>query len=223
MIAPMVRCEANKISALIGARILQAGGKSLLALPARPLHIVAMERTDSPSLDVLMLRIRDHRDQTAFAELFEQMAPRLKAYLMGKGGGVQMAEDVLQNVMLKIWHRAVTFDPDKASAASWIFTIARNARVDMLRKTIKPNLDPEETDLQPNPEPSAEDMVDLAQASEQLRHAIKTLPEEQRDILRLAYFADLSHGEIAAQTGLALGTVKSRLRLALGKLRKELS
>ncbi len=222
MIAPMVPCVADKISVPIIAQFQPARDKSLLALSARPLHIIAMERTDSPSLDALMLRIRDHRDRTAFAALFEQMAPRLKAYLMGKEGGAQMVEDVLQNVMLKIWHRAVTFNPEKASATTWIFTIARNARVDMLRKTIKPVLDPEEPDLQPNPEPGAEDIVDLAQASEQLCHAITTLPDEQREILNLAYFSDLSHGEIAAKTGLALGTVKSRLRLALGKLRKEL-
>lgn len=162
-------------------------------------------------------RIRDHQDQTAFAELFRHFAPRIKAFLMKSGAEATMAEECAQEVMATLWRKAHMFDPSRASVATWIFTIARNRRIDALRKQRRP--EPEELTWGPEAEPDQEDVLTLQQESKQLRRALTELPDAQRELIERAYFGDLSHSEIAAQTGLPLGTIKSRIRLALDRLR----
>jgi len=164
-----------------------------------------------------MERIRAHRDQAAFAELFRYFAPRVKAFLMKSGAGEALAEECTQEVMATLWHKAELFDPSRASVATWIFTIARNRKIDALRKQRRP--EPEELTWGPEAEPAQDDIVALQQESEQLREAIAALPAKQRELIERAYFGDLSHSEIAAETGLPLGTIKSRIRLALDRLR----
>ncbi|MFK7754755.1 MAG: sigma-70 family RNA polymerase sigma factor [Sedimentitalea sp.] len=162
-------------------------------------------------------RINDDRDETAFAELFQHFAPRVKAFLMRSGADAAMAEECAQDVMATLWRKAHLFDPARASAATWIFTIARNRRIDALRKQRRP--EPEDLTWGPEAEPDQEDVLSLQQESEILRDALNALPHAQKDLIERAYFGDLSHSEIAAQTGLPLGTIKSRIRLALERLR----
>ncbi|WP_299552175.1 sigma-70 family RNA polymerase sigma factor [uncultured Tateyamaria sp.] len=164
-----------------------------------------------------MVRIRDDRDQAAFAALFAHFAPRVKGFLMKSGADASLAEECAQEVMATCWHKAHMFDPARASVATWIFTIARNRRIDVLRKQRRP--EPEDLAWGPEEEPDQADVMALQQESEQLGQAIKELPEAQRELIQKAYLGDLSHSEIAAQTGLPLGTIKSRIRLALERLR----
>ncbi|WP_336512055.1 sigma-70 family RNA polymerase sigma factor [Pseudaestuariivita rosea] len=162
-------------------------------------------------------RIRDHQDQSAFAALFRHFAPRVKAFLMKSGASESLAEEVTQEVMATLWHKAHMFDPARASVATWIFTIARNRKIDALRKQRRP--EPEDLPWGPEAEPDQEDILALQQDTEQLARALQELPEKQRDLVERAYFGDLSHSEIAAATGLPLGTIKSRIRLALERMR----
>ncbi len=164
-----------------------------------------------------LIRIRDHKDQTAFAELFQHFAPRVKGFLVKSGSDASLAEECAQEVMATCWHKAHMFDPARASVATWIFTIARNKKIDVLRKQRRP--EPEDLEWGPEEEPDQADVLTLQQESEQLGRAISELPHAQRELIEKAYFGDLSHSEIAAQTGLPLGTIKSRIRLALERLR----
>jgi len=163
-------------------------------------------------------RIQADQDQRAFAELFAHFAPRVKAFLMKSGASPSMAEECTQEVMATLWHKAHLFDPSRASVATWIFTIARNKKIDALRKQRRP--EPENLEWGPEAEPEAADILVLQQESQQLTEAMTALPSQQRELIEKAYFGDLSHSEIAAETGLPLGTIKSRLRLALSKLRQ---
>ena len=162
-------------------------------------------------------RIKDHQDQAAFADLFRHFAPRIKAFLMKSGAEATMAEECAQEVMATLWRKAHMFDPSRASVATWIFTIARNRRIDALRKQRRP--EPEDLTWGPEAEPDQEDVLTLQQETTQLHQALSNLPEAQRKLIERAYFGDLSHSEIAAETGLPLGTIKSRIRLALDRLR----
>ena len=161
--------------------------------------------------------IKDRQDQTAFAALFEHFAPRVKAFLMKSGADAALAEETTQEVMATLWTKAHMFDPSRASVATWIFTIARNRSIDAIRKQRRP--EPEDLPWGPEAEPDQEDALALQQESTKLAQALSELPEKQRILVERAYFGDLSHSEIAAETGLPLGTIKSRIRLALDRLR----
>lgn len=164
-----------------------------------------------------MVRVRDQRDRKAFAALFTHFAPRIKGFLIKSGADAAMAEECAQDVMTTLWHKAAQFDPTRASVATWIFTIARNRRIDMLRRQRRP--EPEDLTWGPEPEPDQADVIALAQETDQLKAAMEMLPDVQRDLIEKAYFGDLSQAEIAKITGLPLGTIKSRIRLALDRLR----
>lgn len=164
-----------------------------------------------------MARIKTSQDREAFAELFDHFGPRVKAFLMKSGSNMTMAEECAQDVMVTLWRKAHMFDPSRASVSTWIFTIARNRRIDLLRKERRP--EPDELTWGPEAEPEPSEVIGLQQESEQLVAAIAGLPEKQRELIQKAYFGDLTHSEIAAETGLPLGTIKSRIRLALERLR----
>lgn len=169
----------------------------------------------------LLLRVRDAQDETAFAALFSHFAPRIKGFLMRSGSTEAMAEEVAQEVMVTVWHKARLFDPMRAGAATWIFSIARNRRIDVLRKQRRP--EPEDLGWGPEPETDQAAAMMLQQESEKLAEALRALPSNQRELIERAYFGELSHSEIAAETGLPLGTIKSRIRLALDRLRRAMS
>lgn len=165
--------------------------------------------------------VASSRDAAAFARLFSHFAPRVKAFLMKSGADAAMAEECAQDVMATVWHKAASFDPARASAATWIFTIARNRRIDTLRRERRP--EPEDLTWGPEAEPDQEDALTMQQETERLSVAIAALPEKQRVLIERAYFGDLSHSEIAEATGLPLGTIKSRIRMALERLRHRMS
>lgn len=169
--------------------------------------------------DRLIAQIASDRDKQAFALLYKHFAPRLKAFLLRSGLPNAVAEELAQEAMLSVWRKATYFDPQRAGAATWIFTIARNLRIDYLRRdrtTSAPDVEPEETvdDVQ-----NGETFLIRAEREERLRIAMKSLSPEQATIVRLSFFNEKPHSEIASELGLPLGTVKSRVRLALGKLR----
>ena len=164
-----------------------------------------------------LAKIRESQDQRAFQQVFMHFAPRVKGFLMRSGADASLAEECTQEVMATVWTKAHLFDPSRASVATWIFTIARNRKIDALRKQRRP--EPEDLDWGPEAEPDPDDILVLQQESDVLTQALAELPQKQRDLIEKAYFGDLSHSEIADQTGLPLGTIKSRIRLALDRLR----
>lgn len=167
-----------------------------------------------------MYAIRDAQDRAAFAEIFAHFAPRVKGFLMKSGASADLAEDVTQEVMATLWRKAHMFDPAKASVSTWIFTIARNRRIDVLRKQRRP--EPEDLPWGPEAEPDQEEVLAHQQDCEQLGEALASLPDKQKDLIIRAYYGDLTHSEIAEDTGLPLGTIKSRIRLALDRLRHQM-
>jgi RNA polymerase sigma factor (sigma-70 family) len=167
----------------------------------------------------LLVAVAEHRDKQAFADLFAHYGPRIKSYLMRQGADAASAEELSQEAMLSVWRKADRFDASKASAGTWIFTVARNLRIDALRKENRPNFDPEDPAFVPDEEVAPDDAVEIGETQKQIRAAIAQLPEEQAEVIRLSFYEDKPHGEIAEELNLPLGTVKSRLRLATRKVR----
>jgi RNA polymerase sigma-70 factor (ECF subfamily) len=169
----------------------------------------------------LMIRVRDRQDRAAFAALFRHFAPRIKGFLMKGGAGAALAEECAQEAMAVLWQKAHLFDPARASVSTWVFTIARNRRIDALRRLRRP--EPEDLPWGPEPEPDQAEVYEAQQETKRLGAALALLPEKQRVLIERAYYGDMSHSEIAAETGLPLGTIKSRIRLALDRLRQGMS
>ena len=170
----------------------------------------------------LIVQIAQERDKTAFAQVFDHFAPRLKAYLVRLGAETAAAEELTQEVMITLWRKADLFDPSRATAATWLFRIARNRRIDALRRDRSALLDAEDPSLRPAAPNDPDDEIDARLREDRIRLALTTLPDEQRDLIRRAFFSGLSHSQIAEDTGLPLGTVKSRIRLAFTRLRRTL-
>jgi RNA polymerase sigma-70 factor (ECF subfamily) len=166
--------------------------------------------------------VADHSDRAAFADLFNHFAPRIKAFMAGRGCEPGLAEDIAQEAMVAVWRKAAMFDPGKASAATWIFTIARNLHIDRIRRENRPEPDPEDPFFRPEPETPADEVLSQRQMADGVRAALASLPPEQRDVISLAYFEDEAHSAIAEKLNIPLGTVKSRIRLAFGRLRDSL-
>jgi RNA polymerase sigma-70 factor (ECF subfamily) len=166
----------------------------------------------------LVEAIAARRDRAAFARLFDWYAPRVKGYLLRLGLPAAEAEEAAQDVLVAVWRKAETFDRRQASVSTWIFRIARNRRIDLFRRQ-KGALDPDEPMLQPEPPLAADVGMEAAERETQVRAALSDLPPEQLDLIRRAFYEGLTHSDIAEATGLALGTVKSRLRLAFVKLK----
>jgi len=169
----------------------------------------------------LVRRVAQAQDADAFAALFDHFGPRVKGFLMKSGATHSVAEECAQDVMITVWNKAALFDPTRASVATWVYTIARNRRIDMARRDRRP--EPEDLSWGPEEEPDQFDALSLQQETEKLAVALRQLPTAQRDMIEKAYFGDLTHSEIASATGLPLGTIKSRIRLALERLRQSLS
>jgi RNA polymerase sigma-70 factor (ECF subfamily) len=169
-------------------------------------------------MDALLGRVAVNQDRAAFAVLFAHFAPRVKAYLLRLGAPSGVAEELAQETLLSVWRKARLFDPAKASAATWLFTIARNLRIDAIRREKRPELDPE--DFMPEPDADADAGLMLAENEGRLRLALKELPADQIQVVELSFFADKPHSQIAIELDIPLGTVKSRLRLAMGRLKR---
>lgn len=166
--------------------------------------------------------VAENQNRTAFAELFNHFGPRVKAYLIRLGSDDTMAEEVTQDVMVTVWRKAALFDRSKSSAATWLFRIARNRRIDMLRRKRTVNVDTETMVIEDENLPDPNETLDEDKRQARIRKALAQLPEQQLQLVELAFFTELSHSQIAEETGLPLGTVKSRIRLAFGRLRRVL-
>ena len=174
-----------------------------------------------PAVDhaVLIQAVAARADRGAFAVLFRHFAPRVKTLLMRAGLDAGAAEELAQETMLTVWRKAALFDPARATAATWIFTIARNLRIDAHRRERHPDTllpDPPEEPL------GADHLLSAGERGARVAEAVADLPAEQAEIVHAAFFLDQPHAEIERQLGVPLGTVKSRLRLAMAKLRAAL-
>ena len=178
--------------------------------------------TDGRRLAELVRRIAAVSDRTAFAELFEVLAPRVRSFLIRLGSDGGTAEELTQEVMLAVWHSARQFDPSQAAVTTWVYTIARNRRIDWLRRERWAEPDPDDPLFVQEKVDSAETDVETAERQSRLHRAIADLPEEQAQLIYMAFFQDKAHSGIAVERNLPLGTVKSRLRLAMTRLKKAL-
>ncbi|PZM09608.1 sigma-70 family RNA polymerase sigma factor [Rhizobium tubonense] len=181
-----------------------------------------MDAEERQRFAALAKAVADRRDQRAFSELFDYFAPRLKSWLLRQRMPAGEAEELVQEVMVVLWHKASLYDPSRSSLSTWIFRIARNRRIDAQRRLRTRVLDDTDPALQPTAEIAADAVMENEGRDIKVRAALAELPQEQQALLRAAFFLGQSHSEIAAATGLPLGTVKSRIRLAFGKLRKSL-
>jgi RNA polymerase sigma-70 factor (ECF subfamily) len=183
---------------------------------------VAAEVTTPDEFADLVMAVATKRDRTAFARLFDFYAPRVYAYLLHLRLDPGVADELTQDVMTTLWQKAELFDRTKSSVGTWLFRIAHNRRIDVHRRSREDAVpEPRPTDT-PDPSPAPDDELDMSRREASIRVALRLLPEAQLDLIRLAFFEGLSHGDIASQTGLPLGTVKSRLRLAFSRLRRTL-
>jgi len=190
-----------------------------------PMPRAEKSTTAAANWSELVQAISVRRDRAAFIQLFNHFAPRIKAYILRSGAREAAAEEIAQETMLSVWRKAETYDPNSAGAAAWIFTIARNLRIDAIRREkwetpIK--FDPDEgesADLQIDERPTPEAAVAASQLEISVRKALEQLPSDQLRVIELSFFQDVPHGDIAEQLQIPLGTVKSRVRLALSRLR----
>jgi RNA polymerase sigma-70 factor (ECF subfamily) len=187
--------------------------------PAFPARLIAPSEGFAVVRDwsQCIVAIAARRDRQEFAALFAYFGPRLKGFFLRLGVPVNTAEDLAQETMLAVWRKADRFDPSRAAASTWIFTVARNLRIDLKRRERNPAQLAEFYDGADEPTPS--DNVLSAERDGRIRHALTALSPEQADVIRLAFYEDRPHSEIANALKIPLGTVKSRVRLAMARLR----
>ena len=178
---------------------------------------------DAENFALMVEAIAARQDRGAFTRVFAYYAPRVKAYLVRLGLDGAQAEEVTQEVMVAVWRKAASFDARQASVSTWIFRIARNRRIDVFRRDQRETLDANDPAFEPAAEAAPDSAALASERETQVRRAMQELPPEQRELVRRAFYEDLSHSEIAASTGVPLGTVKSRLRLAFAKLKLTLA
>lgn len=166
--------------------------------------------------------IAAQRDKRAFAALFGFYAPRVKGFLVRTGTPAEIAEEISQEAMLLVWRKAALFDASRASVSTWIYTIARNLRIDRLRHERGASADLFYDALRCDEPEQPDEVFEGADAGDRIRAAMNELPSEQLTVVRLSFFEDKPHADIARILDIPLGTVKSRLRLAMAKLRERL-
>lgn len=181
---------------------------------------------NTPSAEFLaeqLRRVATERDRAAFARLFDHFAPRIKSYLIRIGAPPQLADDLAQDTMLAVWRKAERFDPTRAGAATWIFTIARNLRIDALRRErVVEVAEPAAAAEEQSDDPAADSLIAAAEAERLLQAALAALPEDQSRLIRMSFFEDHPHSDIGRRLNMPLGTVKSKLRRTLASLRAAL-
>lgn len=166
--------------------------------------------------------VGSNQDRAAFQSLFQYFAPRIKAMMLRAGMNGMQSEDLMQDVMMTVWRKSAQYSPDRGTVSAWIFTIARNARIDLLRKaSSRPYEDVYELEIAADGK-SSDDEVLQSERHECVAEALSALPKDQRKVIELAFIADLSQSEISKKLDLPIGTVKSRMRLAYGKLKGKL-
>jgi RNA polymerase sigma-70 factor (ECF subfamily) len=179
-----------------------------------------LESPDIKECTVQWLKAITHNgDREAFEKLYQHFAPKIKKFMMRQGADVATADDLAQETMAQVWCKASQYNPERAAPAAWIYTVARNLRIDKLRRQkfheVELTAEADKEDEGLGGHEAAVQNVD----AHLLREQIRTLPDEQLEVIQLAFFEGLSHSEVGARLSVPLGTVKSRLRLAFGKLR----
>lgn len=213
---------------VVGHRPPWLAGRGLFHL-RRPAPQVSGERmavTERTDWSLLVSAIAARQDRAAFAELFSYFAPRVKAFLLRSGVSEGAAEELAQETLLAVWRKAALFDPASNGAAAWIFTIARNLRIDARRREMRGGLQSApsaEIEFQIDETALPDERLSVAQDELRVRAALKKLPDEQVRVIELSFFEDRAHAEISKVLNIPLGTVKSRLRLATNRLRNLLS
>jgi RNA polymerase sigma-70 factor (ECF subfamily) len=170
----------------------------------------------------LLRRIAERSDPEAFRELYEAFGPRVKAYMVRQGADAGTAEDLAQETLLTVWRKAALYSGDRGSMSTWVFAIARNLRIDRLRREVPWQELPEGRLAEASDEPLPDEAVAEKERQQRVQSALAALPPEQKEVVALAYLEGLSHSEIADRLGMPLGTVKSRMRIAYQKIRQTL-
>ncbi len=170
-------------------------------------------------LSLCIKAIGKNQDRQAFAIIFKYFAPRLKSFLIKSGSSESQSEEVIQEVMIAVWTKATTYDYNKSSVSTWVYTIARNKRIDKIRKEKRHYLSESDEGLEIPVDSTQEKEIFSAQLSGNLKKYMSNLPEEQSKLLKLSYFYNKTHADISEELKIPLGTVKSRIRLALTKMR----
>jgi RNA polymerase sigma-70 factor (ECF subfamily) len=172
-----------------------------------------------PELAGWLRRVADSGDREAFEALFRHFAPRVKSYMRRLGCDAATAEDLAQETLVQVWRKAGSYDPAKAAASSWVFAVARNLRIDRLRRQRFQEVELDDQAEGEDERADGHERVPERLDAQRLAAAVETLPPDQSQVVRLAYFEGLSQSEIGARLQVPLGTVKSRMRLAFAKLR----
>ena len=180
-----------------------------------------MAKVKNPFIEALA-KVAESQDISSFKKIFDYFSPRLKSFLMRSGADEAIAEEIIQETMTIIWTKADYYDSKVASPSTWIYTIARNKKIDILRKSRKAILEDIDTAILPPIESKADENIEHDQKFEMVSQYLDDLPEDQLNLLKMNFFEEKSHGEISEITKIPLGTVKSRIRLALEKIRGKL-
>lgn len=199
----------------------------LISAMGKEPKVIEENNFSAPEKDIsneeMVAAVAGNQDKQAFISLYNYFAPRIKSFMMKAGITPDAAEELAQETMLTVWSKAGQFDPARAGASTWIFTIARNKRIDYLRKNARPVPDRKEIEFDTGiGTTSASEVISRAEEAEILDNALTELPEEQAELIKKAFFEDKTHKDIAAENNLPLGTVKSRIRLGLERLRHKL-
>ena len=163
--------------------------------------------------------IAQSKDEAAFQNLFNYFAPRVKSFILGSGASESVAEDIAQETLMTLWRKAEQFNPSRASVSTWIFTIARNKKIDRFRKDAKPLPDANDPTYAWVGDDTPENRANQKQYASDLHAALGSMPPDQKQVLTMSFLEELPHKEIADALGVPLGTVKSRIRLGLKRLR----
>ena len=189
------------------------------AMKSRDIKVDSCSVNTDEDLTLCVELIGKNQDKLAFNNIFRYFAPRLKSFLVKAGSTDSQAEEVIQEVMIAVWTKSSTYDSSKSSVSTWIYTIARNKRIDKIRKEKRHYLSESDEGLEIPVDSTQEKEIFSAQVSNSLKKYMSNLPEEQSKLLQLSYFYNKTHADISAELKIPLGTVKSRIRLALTKMR----
>jgi RNA polymerase sigma-70 factor (ECF subfamily) len=185
-----------------------------------PVSVCSYGMKRSTPMAELLQRVADRGDVEAYRALFQSYAPRVKSYMMRQGADAGTAEELAQETLLTVWRKAGLYSGDKGSATTWIFTIARNLRIDRLRREVPWQELPDGHEEEASGDPSPDEQLSDKERSARVQAALAELPQDQHEVVSLSYIEGLSHSEIAERLGVPLGTVKSRMRLAYQKVRE---
>jgi RNA polymerase sigma-70 factor (ECF subfamily) len=184
-----------------------------------PVRTGAKDAMSAADMARLIEVVAADRDRAAFTALFDHFAPRIKGFLMRSGTPAAAAEELAQDAMLTVWRKAAQFDRTRAGASAWIFTIARNLRIDVARRELRGKVLELESSEALEPPARPDDEYDTGEREQRVRDALAHLSDDQIRVVRLSFFEGKAHGDIALELELPLGTVKSRIRLAMNRLR----